>query len=442
MWINVAVSQNQVKTRVLFIYDGSNSMNGKWESGTKHDVARKLLNEAMDSLQNVKNLEMALRVYGHQSHFKNGQDCNDTKLEVGFGANNALAIKEAMGTVRPKGTTPIAMTLEKAGDDFPNCSNCRNIIILITDGIEECGGDPCAVARALRKKGIILKPFVIGIGLDDSFKQTFKCVGNFFDASNEQIFRNVLNIVISQALNSTTAQVNLLDVNNEPIETNVPYTFYNANTGEAEINYVHTINSAGNPDTVYLDPGTDYSLQVHTIPPVYKKDVKITPGTHNVVAVKAAQGTLQLKPNGQVQNAQPAAIVRQKGSMKTLNAQMMGTSEKYLVGDYNLEILTLPRTYIEDVHIDQSTTTTIELPPPGIVTVIRNQTGYGAIFKVDGDKMEWVINLNPNARNESIRIQPGRYKVVFRPRASHDSKFTREKEFTVSPGASVPLKLF
>ena len=67
---------------------------------------------------------------------------------------------------QPKGTTPIAYSLEKSGADFPECANCRNIIILITDGEEECEGDPCAVSAALQSKGIVLKPFVIGVGLD------------------------------------------------------------------------------------------------------------------------------------------------------------------------------------------------------------------------------------------------------------------------------------
>lgn len=417
-------------------------MNGKWESGTKHAVAKRLLTQAMDSLKSVPNLEMALRVYGHQSYYNKGQDCNDTKLEVRFGDNNAQAIQNALKGVQPKGTTPIAMTLEKAGDDFPDCADCRNIIILITDGIEECDGDPCAVSRALQKRGIILKPFVIGVGLDESFMQTFKCVGNYFDASNETIFKNVLNIVISQALNSTTAQLNLLDEGNDPTETNVSYTFYNRTFGDAEVNYVHTMNNFGVPDTIYLDPSTTFNLTVHTIPTVSKDSITLTPGTHNIVGIKAAQGTLQLKPTGKIQNAQPMAIVRKSGDMKTINAQQMGTAERYLTGSYDLEILTLPRTYLYDVKIEQSTTTTIELPPPGIATIMRGQYGYGALFKMNGDELEWVFNLNPNSKNESIRLQPGRYLVTFRPKSSADSKFTREKEFTITPGASVPIKLF
>ena len=97
------------------------------------------------------------------------QDCDDTKLEVPFAQGNGEQIRNVLSNITPKGTTPIARSLEKAANDFPECANCRNVIILITDGIEACDEDPCAVSRALQQKGIILKPFVIGIGLDKEF---------------------------------------------------------------------------------------------------------------------------------------------------------------------------------------------------------------------------------------------------------------------------------
>ena len=47
--------------------------------------------------------------------------------------------------------------LEAGAYDFPKCEDCRNIIVLITDGIEECGGDPCAVSRLFQQKKNHLK---------------------------------------------------------------------------------------------------------------------------------------------------------------------------------------------------------------------------------------------------------------------------------------------
>ncbi|KAB1064430.1 vWA domain-containing protein [Salibacter halophilus] len=436
----IGQSQNAM-TRVLFIYDASNSMNKEWESGTRHSVAHNLINSALDSLKDKPNLQLALRVYGHQSSYRQGQDCDDTKLEVPFGNKRVKAIQKKLKEITPKGTTPIARTLEKAGDDFPECEDCRNIIILITDGIEECDGDPCAVSRMLQKRGITLKPFIIGIGMDENFKKTFKCVGNFFDASNEKTFDNVLNIVISQALNSTTAQLNLLDIYGNPTETNVPYTFFDRFMNEDIVNYVHTMNALGNPDTIYLDPSSTYDLTVFTTPAVTKDSITLTPGKHNIIGVQAGQGTLELKKSGSISSKQAVAIVRQGGKMKTLNAQKLGTDEKYLVGTYDLEILTLPRTYINDVEIKQSHTTTIEIPPPGLVTIMKNLTGYGGIYKLEGNEATWVTNLNSAATNESVKLQPGRYRVVFRSKSSNNSKYTRVEEFSISPGESRVVNL-
>ena len=89
-------------------------------------------------------------------------------------------------------------------------------------------------AKDIAQKGIILKPFVIGIGKED-FSDAYSCVGKFFDVKQEDDFKNILNVVISQALNNTTAQVNLLDVDGRASETDVAMTFYDENTGKQDI---------------------------------------------------------------------------------------------------------------------------------------------------------------------------------------------------------------
>ena len=143
------------KIRLLFIFDGSNSMNAQWEKSSKIKIAKRLLTQTLDSLKFIDNIEVALRMYGHQTRISPGkQDCSDTKLEVPFSAEkeNYDKIKSKIRGLEPKGTTPIARSLEYAADDFPECDNCRNVIILITDGIEACDEDPCAVALALKTK--------------------------------------------------------------------------------------------------------------------------------------------------------------------------------------------------------------------------------------------------------------------------------------------------
>ncbi len=426
-------------TRIEFLFDASQSMYGRWQSGAKIDVAKLLMKQLMDSLRYVKDLEVALRVYGHQKNFP-PQDCDDSKLEVPFSKGNISTIQQVLKDLVPRGTTPIAKSLELCGNDFPQ-SPSRNIIILITDGIEECGGDPCAISLVLQKKGIFLKPFVIGLGLDESLKKTFECVGRYFDATNETMFRDALNIVISQALNNTTLQVNLLDINRNPTETNVNMTFYDMFTGQDKYNYIHTLNSKGNPDTLVIDPLPIYKIVAHTIPPVSKDSVILIPGKHTIIGIDAPQGDLILKFDGRSEYKKVQYIVRQHGKMQTLNLQDENSTERYIVGKYDLEILTTPRINLENVDISQSKLTTVSIPHPGIVTLLTNNQGYGSIYTYDHSNLKWVINLNNDLTKQTIVLQPGKYKVIYRPKNSRESIYTIEKEFSVVSGESsiVPL---
>lgn len=430
------------KTRILFVFDASQSMYGRWDKGQKIQIATKLLREIVDSLKSAENVEVALRVYGHQNSVtSSGRNCKDTKLEVPFTAKNHDKVIARLGTIRPKGTTLIAYSLEQAANDFPADKNARNVIILITDGIEECDGDPCAVSLALQKRGVVLKPFVIGMGLEPEVIDAFKCVGNYYDATSEATFKDVLGIVISQALNNTTAQVNLLDELNRPSETNVPMTFYDSFSKQIRYNFVHTIDSRGNPDTLPIDPLGSYDLVVHTIPQVVKKDIKLLAGKHTTISLDAPQGSLELKMNGYNEYKDLKAIVREKGEVGVLVVQDFKDVQKYITGKYDLEILTLPRTYIKGVNVAQSRTTTVEIPQAGLVTITTSSKGFGSIFQLKGEELVWVSNLGTTSARESVVLQPGSYKVIFRPLNSRLSIYTKEESFEIESGQSTQVKL-
>lgn len=431
--------QEKPLTRILIVFDASQSMYATWQSDMKITIAQKLLSNLLDSLKGIPDLQLALRVYGHQKQYP-PQDCDDTKLEIPFADDNVDKIKSKLKTITPKGTTPIASSLELSANDFTECEHCRNIIILITDGLEECGGDPCAVSNALQKKGIILKPFIIGIGKD--FSTAFNCVGTYFDAASEQEFYQALNIVISQVLNSTTAQVNLLDTYGNPTETNVNMTFYDNFSGLVKYNFIHTINNKGLPDTLILDPLTTYDIVVHTTPPVSTDSIVLTPGKHTIIPIDAPQGYLKLKVSGKNTTAinNIDAIVRQKDSTETINLQAFGLTEKYLVGKYDLEVLCLPRLYINDVDVSQSYTTTVEIPQPGIAVIQTSANGYGSLYVEENNELTWIYNLRENTTQESVILQPGKYRVVFRSKYTTRSAYTVEKSFKITSGATVTVK--
>ncbi|HER07446.1 MAG TPA: VWA domain-containing protein [Bacteroides sp.] len=435
-----ATTGYQPKTRLLFIMDASNSMAGQWEGGRKFDIARNILMDMVDSLEGNPNVEMALRIYGHQSPVP-PQDCNDTKLEVPFSPNNAARIRQKLKVINPKGTTPIAHSLEVSPGDFPPCSNCRNIILLITDGIEACDGDPCEVSRQLQKEGIILRPFVIGIGNDPGFRETFHCIGEYYDAPGREQFREALRVVITQALNETSAQVNLLDADRRPTETDVNMVFYDTFSGAIRYNMIHTLNGRGNPDTLSLDHLSTYRVVAQTIPPVSADRWDLVTGRHNTIGIDAPQGHLVVKTGRGESYDNEKILVKKAGEPATINVQKMGQTSRYIAGKYDLEIPIYPLMIVKDVEIRQSYTTTVEIPVPGLVTFKSPQPGAGALYQLTpgGDQL-WVLNLGEQTATQAYYLQPGSYRVVFRRSDRKSASDSQIREFKVNSGSSETIE--
>lgn len=432
--------ENPVKTRILFVFDASRSMSGKWQGESKYSIARVILSNILDSIQHVENVEVALRVYGHTKNFP-PQNCNDTRLEIPFSPNNIGEIKHRLKQLSPKGTSPIANSLLRTKDDFTSCDNCRNIVILITDGMEECGGDICEVSATLQKSGIILKPFIIGIGQDTH--EAYDCAGQYFNASNREEFTKALNIIITKVLSNTSLQVNLLDQYNRPTESNVNMTFINKKSGEIAYNYVHTLNSKGYPDTLHIDHLVEYKLIINTLPQRVIDPVILVEGKHSMVSASCPHGSLLVKLQGSTKaDFNPAIIIREKNKSEELNIQYLNQSVDYLSGSYNINILTLPPIHLQDIDIDADNQTKIEIENPGIASIQKTIKGFGSIYSLDGKNQDWVINFGSNNNTtESLYLQPGSYRLVFRSKYSLQSATTVEREFVIKSEKTTRIKL-
>ena len=445
--VSVFCSKAQVKkyeqplTRVLFVFDASNSMKTKHKNTTRIKGAKDLFYKFLDSLSKQKNMQFALRMYGHTVKYPPG-DCKDSKLVVPFSKNNIALIKSKVAEAKPTGITPIEHSLTESANDFPD-TKAVNMIILITDGIEECEGDPCKARQKLMEKGILFKPFIIGIGLTLEQIKTFECVGDYYDFDNANTITDISAIISKQKLNKTSAQVNLLDSKSLPNETNVNMTFYNTSTGNYMYNYIHTLNQKNNPDTLYIDDFPTYKVVAHTIPSTESKDIKLTQGKHTIIPIDAPQGFIELRrPMGVYNfNEKIKSVIRKtNGNMQTLNVQQMNTTEKYITGSYDLEILTLPRTYIYGVKVEQSQTKLIEIPNAGMLTVKSLDNGDGCIMK-DTKKLEWVCNLNSTTL-QTYYLQPGNYRIEWRAKSLKGSIYTIEKKFTVKSDMETKVELY
>ena len=250
-------------------------------------------------------------------------------------------------------------------------------------------------------------------------------------------------MVVAQALNNTTAEVDLLDITKKPTETDVAVTFYDEFSGVIRYNFMHTLNNLGNPDTIFIDPIGTYKVVVHTIPEVMKTGVKITAGKHNKIPIDAPQGYLYLKVGENVSTyGKLECIVRKKGEMQTLHVQNFNAYDKYIIGKYDLEVLTLPRIKFNDVEVSQSKTTTIEIPQAGSVSIYKPAPGPSSIYLEEKNELVWVCNLNTNAMQEGIILQPGKYRIVYRPLSAKETVYSLEKKFSVESNGNTQVKLY
>jgi Ca-activated chloride channel family protein len=428
-------------TRILFILDASNSMNAAWGEQTRIEAAKELLAQSVDSLKGSANLEIALRVYGHQSPITpTFQDCNDTKLEVPFGQDNFDKIKSYIKTIKAKGTTPIARSLEASAEDFPDY-NARNIIILITDGLEACDNDPCVIAKKLHDKKIGITPFVIGLGLDLSYLEQFKCIGSYSEAESKIAFKNALKNVVSKALVNTSVQINLNDITRKPSETDVTMFLYKAGTTELKYTYVHTLNRFNNPDTLFIDPNIKYDLLVNTTPKVELKDISIKKNTHNTIIVDAPQGFIK---TNLINGNKPHEIetrITLENDHKTINVQDINTVDKYIVGNYLAEVLTLPRSY-HKLKVTQSGTYNIDIEAPGLFTYKCSNLTVGQIFVLQENGIwDWVCNLNQQSTSGQWYLQPGQYRVVYRQKNIKSTVYTYTQNFRIFSNKTTSLNL-
>lgn len=416
-------------------------MNAFWHEGKRIDIAREILKDAVDSLRGYANLEVALRVYGHQSPVTpTFQDCEDTKLEVPFKANNHDLIKVKIDNIQAKGTTPIARSLEAAADDFPDAKS-RNIIILITDGLEACDRDPCVIAQKLKEKGIGVTPFVVGLGIDLQYLKAFECIGSYQNANTPNSLRNIINGVVEQAVTRTSVQINLNDINGRPLESNVTMHIYKSGTNNLKYDYKHTLNRLNNPDTINMNPDLKYDIVVQTIPPITKNNVSIKKGIHNIIEIDAPQGYLSFNVSGNLRGPKIPAIIRKHGEMKTLNVQKIKTTEKYIVGTYDMEILSLPRVEVKNIDITQNMTETVSIPAPGMVTFKSFAPSYAQIFEVIEGRRKWVCNLNSGQLVEVLYLQPGRYEISYRTKSSQSTSNTNTVAFKVISEQSQTIDL-
>ena len=221
--LGAAPGHAQARQQMEIILDASGSMWGQVNQEAKIGVAKRVLIDLVEQLKGREDLELAIRVYGHQSP-REQRDCKDSKLELPFAPPDPQAVRALTERIKAKGYTPIAYSLLQAKKDFGS-GELKRSIVLITDGLESCEGDPCRVARELAAKGLEVKLHVVGFDLKEQQLQKLKCLvepssGLLLGAGDAKQLQTALDEVVKKAL-AENLVVRVVDEKDKPLHAQI-----------------------------------------------------------------------------------------------------------------------------------------------------------------------------------------------------------------------------
>jgi von Willebrand factor type A domain len=169
------------KVNVELILDASGSMGEQLEGGqTRIDAAKQVLNQVIDALPEQEGINVGFRVYGHKGNNTEAgktESCRSTELKVPIKGVDKGALRDQVNAYQPVGWTPLALSLRESAKDFhaPTADEA-NFDVLVTDGLETCGGDPCSASRALKQSPVAVTTHVIGFALEEQERQNLQCI--------------------------------------------------------------------------------------------------------------------------------------------------------------------------------------------------------------------------------------------------------------------------
>lgn len=217
-------AQERSGSATILVLDASGSMWAQLPEGrSRIEVARDVLDDFLGARPAAAPLGIV--AYGHR---RKG-DCTDIDVIAPVGPpDNALAAH--LRALSPKGKTPVADALRLAAAQIPPHAEEADIV-LITDGLETCGGDPCAVAAELARSGILLRAHVVGFGLSEGEVAQIACIA---DATGGEVLATQSGVELAEALLRTATAL--------PAAPQEP--------GTAAINLSIRADIAGRPDLV------------------------------------------------------------------------------------------------------------------------------------------------------------------------------------------------
>jgi len=170
---SIGLATSAAPADLIFILDASNSMNKAFDVNTTRIAAAKA---ALTDLLAVmpEDGDVGLMVYGHRiTHENKVESCQDITFLFPLAPFTATVRQNMIGAfdaVEAKGMTPLADSLVTASNELDE----GGVIVLISDGEGNCGGQPLVVARMLATMNPPVTLHVVGIDVEEDAGQVLR----------------------------------------------------------------------------------------------------------------------------------------------------------------------------------------------------------------------------------------------------------------------------
>ncbi|QQM32856.1 VWA domain-containing protein (plasmid) [Martelella lutilitoris] len=175
---------------VMVVYDGSGSMWGQIDGVSKVEIARDVMSDLIATWPEGANV--GLMAYGHRRE----ADCSDIETLIVPSPPDQPAFISAVNEVTPRGRTPLTESVRQAAE-LLSYRDTQATVILISDGLETCQADPCALSAELAQQGVNFTAHVVGFDLTEEEHAGLACIaentgGVFVPAQDADELRDAL----------------------------------------------------------------------------------------------------------------------------------------------------------------------------------------------------------------------------------------------------------
>ena len=419
---------------LVLILDASGSMWGKLGNRTKIEAARSVVRDLVGQLP--AQAKLGLVAYGHRQK----SECSDIEVLVPAGSADKTALADKVDKLNPLGMTPITRAFEQAAASAAGAGK-PGTIVLVTDGLETCGGDPCGAVRRARQAGQKFIFHVVGFDVAKENVSSLECAaqaggGLYLPAANaDELYAALLTTtadkspvgdavlaiksVVDGKLHDATVQV--LDGAGKQVAAGRTYATAQTNPRRLPV-------PAGTYDVIVTPMGMQGSAKLRF------EDLEVASGGTLEKTADFSSGEISVKVtrNGALSDA--TVVVYEPGTRK----QIAG-GRSYKASNSNPKIFRLPPGQYDVAvnsveiasrasHAFSKVTVTagqrVELDQPfssGTLQVGATQGGalIDATVTIRNSNAEQVAGgrLYPDAKNnpKSFELEPGEYTVSVAP---------------------------